>query len=256
MRISVNLATRPFVELRPFFTRLRILMGVLALVAIGLGVALHFERVKLDAAQAQMNKTRQATIAAQQEKLRNEARMRLPANAAVLERAHFLNRLFLAKSFSWTGVMMDLENVLPTGVQVTAIEPSITPEGDVVIRLRVAGDRDRAVLLVRNLERSSRFLNPRLAAESSQVKEQGNAATAATPGIPPGAVQFDIFANYNPLPPAQEKPAPAKAVEAKPAVPAAPKTHKRVTPGPKDGVVLKPFRPNTTPQPQRPGGAR
>ena len=30
MRISVNLATRPFVELRPLFARLRLAMGVLA----------------------------------------------------------------------------------------------------------------------------------------------------------------------------------------------------------------------------------
>ena len=45
MRISVNLATRPFVELRPFFARLRIIMVLLVLVAIGLGVALHFQRI-------------------------------------------------------------------------------------------------------------------------------------------------------------------------------------------------------------------
>ena len=47
MRISVNLASRPFVELRPFFARLRILMAILAVIAIGLGVAMHFERQKL-----------------------------------------------------------------------------------------------------------------------------------------------------------------------------------------------------------------
>lgn len=238
MRISVNLASRPFVELRPFFARLRILMGVLVLVAIGLGIALHVQRVKLDKAQQQMDAVRRRTLAAQQEKLHNEARMRMPVNAVVLERAHLLNRLFLAKSFSWTGVMMDLENVLPTGVQVTAIEPSITPEGSVIIRLRVAGDRDRAILLVRNLERSSRFIGPRLSAESSQLKEGTN--NAPTPGIAPGAVQFDIFANYNPLPPAAEKPAATTEPKAL-AVPKAAK--KAVIPGPNDGVVLKPFRP-------------
>jgi len=36
MRISVNLATRPFVELRPLFARLRLAMIVLALLAVGL----------------------------------------------------------------------------------------------------------------------------------------------------------------------------------------------------------------------------
>ena len=41
MRISVNLATRPFVELRPLFARLRLAMAVLALLAVGLGFGLH-----------------------------------------------------------------------------------------------------------------------------------------------------------------------------------------------------------------------
>ena len=35
MRISVNLATRPFVELRPLFAKLRLAMGLLALLAVG-----------------------------------------------------------------------------------------------------------------------------------------------------------------------------------------------------------------------------
>ena len=188
MRISVNLASRPFVELRPFFARLRTLMATLALIGIALGVVLHMERKKLDLAEHQMDDLRRRTVAVQDEKLRNENRMRQPANSAVLDRAHFLNALFLRKSFSWTAVMMDLENVLPIGVHVTAIEPSITTDGDVIIRLRVSGDRDRAVQLVRNLERSSRFIAPRLSNETTQSKEQ--AATAAASGVPPGGVEF------------------------------------------------------------------
>ena len=212
MRISINLATRPFVELRPLFLRLRILMGVLAAVAIALGVWAHVLQKRLDHAAVQMDSLRNQTISAQQERLHNEARMRQPGNAAVLDRAHFLNALFLEKSFSWTAVMMDLENVLPTGVQVTSIEPQVTQTGDVVIHLRVSGQRDRAVQLVRNLEHSRRFLHPRLSGEASQAKEtnaqrpgqfnqpnnfrqqQMNASSA-----PPG-VEFDILANYNPLP--------------------------------------------------------
>jgi type IV pilus assembly protein PilN len=209
MRIAINLATRPFVELRPLFLRLRILMGVLAAIAIALGIWAHVLQKRLDRASLQMDTLRDQTIAAQQERLHNEARMRQPANAAVLDRAHFLNTLFLQKSFSWTAVMMDLENVLPTGVQVTSIEPQVTQTGDVIIRLRVAGERDRAVQLVRNLEHSRRFLQPRLSGEASQAKE----ANAQRPGqfnnlrqpqmnlptAPPG-VEFDILANYNPLP--------------------------------------------------------
>jgi type IV pilus assembly protein PilN len=225
MRITVNLATRPFVELRPFFLRLRVLMGVLALVCVVALVVSHIEQQKLDVATAQMDRLHARMVTAQQEKTGNERRMRQPANAAVLDRAHFLNALFLRKSFSWTAVMMDLETVLPAGVQVTSIEPSPTAEGDVIIRMRVSGDRDRAVQLVRNLERSKRFLQPRLTGESVQAKESGNAA-AVNNGAPP-AVEFEILANYNPLPEgeAYTKPAGAK-VDA---------------PRKGDGVVLKPY---------------
>ena len=57
--------------------------------------------------------------------------------------------------------MMDLENVLPSGVQVLNIDPVIAKDGKVTIRLRVSGAHDRGVDLVRNLERSHRFLAPR-----------------------------------------------------------------------------------------------
>jgi type IV pilus assembly protein PilN len=206
MRISVNLATRPFIELRSIFLRLRIFMAALAVLALGALVASHILQKKLDAAEAQINAVHTKVVAAQNEKRKNEQRMREPDNAAVLARAHFLNALFLRKSFSWTAIMMDLETVLPAGVQVTSIEPEPTSEGDVQIRLRVSGDRDRAVQLVRNLERSKRFLAPRLTGEATQAKEgaaQGNSLAAnnfaANNGAPAG-VEFEILASYNPLP--------------------------------------------------------
>jgi type IV pilus assembly protein PilN len=219
MRISINLATRPFVELRPLFLRLRIVMALLVVVAIALGLWAHAMQQRLTRATAQMDSLRNQTNAAQQERLHNEARMRTPPNAAVLNRAHFLNGIFLEKSFSWTAVMMDLETVLPTGVQVTSIDPSVTAGGDVIIRLRVSGERDRAVQLVRNLEHSRRFLEPRLSGEASQAKETVAQRTGFrqpqmnVPTGPPG-VEFDILANYNPLPEGESytKPASPKKV--------------------------------------------
>jgi type IV pilus assembly protein PilN len=206
MKINVNLATRPFIELRPIFLRLRIFMAVLAVVAICALVASHILQQKLDVAQAQINAVHAKVVAAQDEKRQNERRMREPENAAVLARAHFLNALFLRKSFSWTAIMMDLETVLPAGVQVTSIEPQATSDGDVLIRLRVSGDRDRAVQLVRNLERSKRFLAPRVTGEATQAKESGGAGgnvngnAMNANSLAPAGVEFEILANYNPLP--------------------------------------------------------
>jgi type IV pilus assembly protein PilN len=209
MRISINLATRPFVELRPLFARLRLAMAVLALLAIGLGIGLHSLRAKAKIVTAQMDALKAQTQAIENQRARNEARMREPQNRGVLERSQFLNQLFASKSFSWTAVMMDLERVLPGGVQVTSIEPVIGKEGDVLIRLRVSGDRDKAIQLVRNLERSQRFLAPRLAGESSLTAEKAKALGQNVPGRagamsvnePAGnGVEFEIFSGYNPLP--------------------------------------------------------
>ncbi len=200
MQISINLATRPFVELRPLLRRLRLALAALAVLSILLGFALHALNSKALAAQAEMDALKNRTAQFQAERERDEARMRLPQNRAVLDRAHFLNTVFAEKSFSWTAVMMDLERVLPAGVQVTTIEPQISSGGEVTIRLRVSGPRDRAVQLVRNLETSSRFIDPRLSGEAAQAADSTTTNRVSLPLSTPGTVEFDILSGYNPLP--------------------------------------------------------
>jgi type IV pilus assembly protein PilN len=212
MRISINLASRPFVELRPLFARLRLMIALLALAAVGLGVGLYFVGARARAAQARMDDLKRQTEAFQQERAVNEARMRRPENRAVLERAQFLNGVFTQKSFSWTSVMMDLERVLPAGVQVTSIEPAVTADGEVSIQLRVSGPRELSVDLVRNLEHSQRFVQPRLANETAQTQEGGRVLPVAQAGLP--GVQFDILSGYKPLPEAK-KPVEMKTADAK-----------------------------------------
>jgi type IV pilus assembly protein PilN len=78
------------------------------------------------------------------------------------------------------------------------------------------------VQLVRNLEHSRRFLQPRLSGEASQAKE-GNAQRPGqfrqpqfnVPTAPPG-VEFDILANYNPLPEGESYAKPSTAKHATP----------------------------------------
>jgi type IV pilus assembly protein PilN len=239
MRISVNLANRPFVELRPLFARLRLAMVVLAALALGLWFALQSLNVKAAKAAAQMEDLKVKTQKYQQERLTNEARMHQPQNMAVLERSQFLNAVFAWKSFSWTAVMMDLEKVLPVGVQVTSIEPQISKEGDVTIRLRVSGDREKAVQLVRNLETSQRFLSPRLSSEQAQQQE-GNRSAAAVQMLAPGAVQFEILSGYNPLPPKPKETAAAKDEDGDSAKEVAVKKHASPKNGLPKGVVKAP----------------
>ena len=73
MKISVNLATRPFVELRPLFARLRLAMLGLTVVAVGLGFWLHALNAKAAVAQAQMDVLKAQTAKFQEERANNEA---------------------------------------------------------------------------------------------------------------------------------------------------------------------------------------
>ena len=208
MKISINLASKPFVELRPLFAQLRLAMGALTLLAIGLSIGVHFYSIQAKQANAAMAALRAQTLAVEEKTSANERRMRLPENQGVLARSQFLNTMFARKAFSWTGVMMDLEHVVPQGVQVTSIDPEISKQGVVTIHLRVTGDRDKAIQLVRNLELSRRFVDPRLGGEQALTSEKAKAIGAqganlqnVSAGVDAAGtgVEFEILSGYNGL---------------------------------------------------------
>jgi type IV pilus assembly protein PilN len=201
MRIQLNLASRPFVELGPLYLRLRILIILLAVVAVPLWLLLSSEKQKASAAHARLAAVEQNIQAIQTQQAAFQSQMREPKNAAILSQSQFLNELFARKAFSWTAVMMDLENVLPSGVQVANLDPVISRDGKVTIRLRVSGPHDRAVDLIRNLEHSHRFLSPRVADETAETNQNGQPIQVSTAAN----VNFDLLAEFNPLPDTWEK---------------------------------------------------
>lgn len=221
MRVTLNLASRPYVELGPLYRRLQLLGVLLLVTAVAFWWVLRTQRTRAAAAQARVAAIQSSIARAQTDQQHAEAAMHQPANAAVLQQAQFLNGVFLRKAFSWTAVMMDLEQVLPSGVQVMNIDPQISKDGHVVIRMRVAGPRERAVDLMRNLEKSHRFLQPRLVGEAAQTSGSGRSTMVEAPA----GVNFDLLADYNPLPP---KAAKAETGAAEPKAEAA-KTHRRRT---------------------------
>ncbi len=197
MRITLNLATRPFADLGPAIKRLRIGMAVLAAIGIGLGVGLHAIHQKAEAARARDHSLDGQIARISQEREGYQALMRQPANAQLLTQAAVLNKLFDEKTFSWTLAMEDLETVLPGGVQVTTLEPARAKDGHITLHLRVIGPRDRAVELVRNLEHSKRFLLPRIVGENASETSAGPNQRLA-PVSASDRFDFDLQADYNP----------------------------------------------------------
>src|ERR1700676_5321580 len=112
MNVKINLATRPFADLRPSIKRLRIAMAVFAFLSICLGVGLHLLHSKAEAARAREHALDTQVARVNQERQGYQAMMRQPDNAQVLDQAGNLNALFDQKFFSWTLAMEDLETVL------------------------------------------------------------------------------------------------------------------------------------------------
>src|SRR5882757_1874446 len=202
MRVTLNLASHPYVELRPLYQRLRVVALLLLVTGGVFWWVLSTQRQKATVAHARASAIDSSITQTRSERQSAEASMRQPQNAAVLAQAHFLNNLFLHKSFSWTAVMMDLEQVLPAGVQVLNIDPVVAKDGSVTIHMRVAGPRDKAVALVRNLEHSHRFRTPRIVGETAQGQNQnGRENPNFEPASVTAGVNFDVLAEYNPLEP-------------------------------------------------------
>jgi type IV pilus assembly protein PilN len=196
MRVSINLSSRPFADLAPTLKRLRIMMAVLAVVAIALGFGLNALHHKAEEARAR-ERTLDGEIArVTHERQSYETLMRQPDNAQVLAQAATLNKLFDEKSFSWTLAMEDLETVLPGGVMASTLEPSRAKDGTITLRLRVIGPRDRAVDLVHNLEHSRHFLLPRIVGESAEAP--AGAGQILEPVSISNRVNFELLADYNP----------------------------------------------------------
>lgn len=197
MKIALNLASQPYVDVRSVLKRLRLMMLALIVLAIPLFLLLRAEQKKAQRATDRVAAMQSQVQALERRQSSYQALMRQPQNASVLNKANYLNGLFRRKSFSWTATMTDLETVLPSGVQVLSLDPAITKSGEVVIHLRVSGARDRAIALIQNLEKSHHFASPRLAGET--LAQSSGPANQLQPVSASSPVNFDILADYRPL---------------------------------------------------------
>lgn len=202
MRVAINLASRPFADVAPALKNLRIAIGALVLVAAGLGLGLHFIHDKAEAARTRVHSLDGKIADLTRERQQYQTMMQQPDNAHTLQQSESLNQLFDEKSFSWTLAMEDLETVLPAGVQVTTLEPT-AKNGQITVRLRVVGPRNRDVELVQNLEHSRHFLLPRIVNETTASEEGPN--QRAEPVSNSNRVNFDMLADYTPGRPEERK---------------------------------------------------
>lgn len=196
MRVSLNLATRPFADAGPTLKRLRIGMLVLLLISSGAALGLHAVHKEAEAARARAHSLDGAIERVSAEQQGYVRMMRQPDNAKLLAETQSLNTLFDKKAFSWTLTIESLETVLPGGVQVSTLAPERAADGHISLHMRVLGPRDKGIEFLRNLEHSQRFLMPRIVGESAE--NASGPGQNLQPVSDTNRFSFDLVADYNP----------------------------------------------------------
>jgi len=157
MKLRLNLSTTPLDNKRPFLAATGALAAVGLLTFLLLGHAAYSSwrssrqlRSEISRWQTEIraNRDRQAAL---------EAYFQTAEAKQVLDRAAFLNSLIGQRSFPWTKVFMDLEQILPPGVRVVSISPKLE-SGRAQVELTIGAESDESkIKFLQSLERSKVF---------------------------------------------------------------------------------------------------
>jgi type IV pilus assembly protein PilN len=158
MRIPINLASQPFRRDRPVLVG-SAAVGVLLLVLLVFLISLK----RSESSQVADTKKQIARLESQirtvtADQARQDAILRRPENAQVLEQSVFLNALLYRKGISWTRIFSDLEKVVPYNVRIISIRPSVIGHNQVALDMTVGAENPAPVFeLLKNLEGSPQF---------------------------------------------------------------------------------------------------
>jgi hypothetical protein len=178
MKLRLNLATKPLENKRPFLALTGTLgaLGILLLLLLSHGAFKSWRanrdlRLEIAHRESEIQNYKQKQAALQDY-------FRSPQVQQVLDRAAFLNSLIGERSFPWTKIFMDLEKILPAGVRVVNIAPTLR-NGKAVVQITVGAATDESkIKFLEELEKSPAFSNVQV-----QEERHSEPAAAATDQI-------------------------------------------------------------------------
>ncbi len=185
MRLNLNLATRPYRDVRQFLMTWGMAAAALAVITVALSVYTIYAWRQSRFTREQISQVRSEIYKLDRERAAGVALLNQPQNRDIASQASFLNGLIARRSFSLTRLFMELERMMPPRLHVISIAPSLNKHNQIEIHMLVGGDsRDQAEELVKRLEDSPSFRQPELRAESFGALSGGD------------RVQFDIASIY------------------------------------------------------------
>jgi type IV pilus assembly protein PilN len=193
MQFNINLASQPYEAAREYRRRMTALLVALAVLTLGLLGYIIQQAVASRDINRQTAEVKRELTSLDAEKAQAQAILNRPANRVVADQSQFLNELFARKALSWTRVFSEMEKIMPPNLHVVSMKPEYSANNQLLVHMVVATDsRDRAVELVRRMEKSPHFRQPQVVAEN--VLNQGEQS-----GPGGGNIQFDIAAVYVPM---------------------------------------------------------
>jgi hypothetical protein len=191
MRLNINLATQKYEEVHRFFVRWGTALGALAVLTLLLIVLSWRNQVNASDLASKIKQQKQEIARLEQTRAEAERVENLPENIDVTRQKNYWNAQLVRRQLSWTQLLNDLQKIMPRRASLSRVEPSLTPDGRLRLKLLIDGEKYAdALQLVQKMETSDRFRQVRITDDASQADRSG----AAT------VFKFGIEADYLPPP--------------------------------------------------------
>lgn len=202
MRTNINLASQPYEDAQQYAVYYGSIVFLLAVLTAALiWFTFHSVRRTSDLTR-QINQVHSQLATLDREKVSGERMLAMPQNHGTVAKSEYLNSIFARKAFSWTLVFSDMEKLMPPGLRVLSIAPTLDDQNQLQVHITVGGEsRERAIELVQNLEKTPRFRNVQLRSDQMNVDSRGNVqgrGSSSTTSEFTDPIRFDISANYFP----------------------------------------------------------
>jgi Tfp pilus assembly protein PilN len=189
MRLNINLASQKYEDVRQFYVRWSVAIGLSALLMLVL-IGLAWRNFSNSSESGQRIKQLQAEIdGLQKQRAAAEAISNLPENHDVTEQKNYWNRQINRRQLSWTQLFNDLQRIMPARAFLSSVHPEITLDNRLKLTLVVMGDtHENGLELQKKMEKSERFRSPQITAETMQKQAKTEAQL----------FKFDIVTYYSP----------------------------------------------------------
>jgi Tfp pilus assembly protein PilN len=171
MRLTINLASQKYEDVRQFYVRWSIAIVVSALLMLVL-IGLAWRNFSNSSDSGKRIKQLQAEIAQlQKQRAEAEAISNLPENHDVTAQKNYWNKQINRRQLSWTQLFNDLQRIMPARAFLSSVAPEITRDNRLKLTLVVMSDtHENGLELQKKMEKSSRFRSPQISNELMQAQ--------------------------------------------------------------------------------------